>query len=73
MIAELLASRGRSSKTPPDSIRSFARSDESYSCGLATGPAPYTESRSSDGVRPFSELPGSVGTPITELVSNVMS
>ena len=32
--------RGRSSKIPPDSIRSFARSSGWYICALATGPAP---------------------------------
>jgi hypothetical protein len=37
------------------------------------GPAPYKESRSSDGDREFTESAGSVGTPSGEPVSNVMS
>ena len=32
--------RGTSSNSPPLSIRSFARSAGSYSCGEPTGPAP---------------------------------
>jgi hypothetical protein len=42
MIAVFVPSlvRGRSSKIPPVAMRSFAWSTESYSSGLATGPAP---------------------------------
>ena len=55
MIAVPSAMRGTSSNSPPDSTFSFARSAGSYSCGEPTGPAPYTESRSNDGVRPFGD------------------
>src|SRR5262249_53476708 len=37
------------------------------------GPAPYTESRSYEGVRVFGDCSGAVGTPSVEVVSDVMS
>jgi hypothetical protein len=73
-IAVPPARRGRSSNSPPDPISSFAGSlAVSYSIGLPVGPAPYTESRSSAGVRPVGDVNGSVGVPSGELVSKVTS
>lgn len=71
MIAVFVPSwmRGRSSNWPPNRIRSLSPSDGSSNCGLPTGPAPYTESRSSDGVREFGDAAGSVGTPSLDVVS----
>ena len=65
--------RGTSSNRPPLSIRSLARSRGSYSCGEPNGPLPYTESRSSDGVRALTVCSGAVVIPSGDVVSNVMS
>ena len=56
-----------------DAAERLARVRRPYSCGLRTGPPPYTESRSIAGERVFVESSGRVGSPSVEPRSNVTS
>ena len=63
MIARPELSRGRSSKSPPDSTRSFALSCRHTAAASPLRPSPYTESRSKYGLRAFGAVRGLVGIP----------